>query len=52
MLLRALQGHRGRAMDEVMRYCWIMLGGALGTAARYWASGVVALSARRFRGAL
>ena len=29
-------------MDEVIRYCWIMLGGALGTAARYWGSGVVA----------
>lgn len=30
------------AMDEVIRYFWIMLGGALGTAARYWASGFVA----------
>jgi CrcB protein len=29
-------------MDELMRYFWIMLGGALGTAGRYWASGVVA----------
>src|SRR5215475_7005358 len=30
------------AMDELIRYFWIMLGGALGTAARYWGSGLVA----------
>jgi fluoride exporter len=29
-------------MDELIRYFWIMLGGALGTAARYWGSGFVA----------
>jgi len=29
-------------MDELIRYFWIMLGGALGTAARYWGSGLVA----------
>ena len=29
-------------MDEITRYLWIMLGGALGTAARFWCSGVVA----------
>jgi CrcB protein len=29
-------------MDEIARYLWIMLGGALGTAARFWCSGLVA----------
>ena len=29
-------------MDDLARYLWIMLGGALGTAARFWCSGVVA----------
>jgi CrcB protein len=29
-------------MDEFARYLWIMLGGALGTGARYWFSGFVA----------
>jgi fluoride exporter len=29
-------------MDEIARYLWIMLGGALGTAARFWCSGVAA----------
>ena len=29
-------------MDELIRYFWITLGGALGTAARYWGSGFVA----------
>jgi CrcB protein len=29
-------------MDDLARYFWIMLGGALGTAARFWCSGVVA----------
>lgn len=29
-------------MDELTRYLWIMLGGALGTGARFWCSGVVA----------
>ncbi len=29
-------------MDELTRYFWIMLGGALGTGARFWCSGVVA----------
>ena len=29
-------------MDDLIRYCWIVLGGALGTAARYWGSGLVA----------
>src|SRR5271169_6580474 len=29
-------------MDEFVRYLWIMLGGALGTGARYWCSGFVA----------
>ncbi len=28
-------------MDEFARYLWIMLGGALGTGARYWCSGFV-----------
>lgn len=31
-----------KAMDEFTRYLWIMLGGALGTGARYWCSGFVA----------
>jgi CrcB protein len=29
-------------MDDVIRYVWVLLGGALGTGARYWLSGVVA----------
>ncbi len=29
-------------MDDVIRYFWVLLGGALGTGARYWCSGVVA----------
>ena len=29
-------------MDDLSRYFWIMLGGALGTAARFWCSGVIA----------
>jgi CrcB protein len=29
-------------MDEIIRYLWIMLGGALGTGARYWCSGFAA----------
>jgi fluoride exporter len=29
-------------MGELTRYLWIMLGGALGTGARYWCSGIVA----------
>jgi CrcB protein len=29
-------------MDDVIRYFWVLLGGALGTGARYWLSGVVA----------
>lgn len=29
-------------MEELTRYLWIMLGGALGTGARYWGSGLVA----------
>jgi len=29
-------------MDDLTRYLWIMLGGALGTAARFWCSGAVA----------
>src|SRR6267154_3520939 len=29
-------------MDDIARYLWIMLGGALGTAARFWCSGLVA----------
>jgi len=29
-------------MDELIRYFWIVFGGALGTAARYWGSGIVA----------
>ena len=29
-------------MDEIARYFWVMLGGAIGTAARFWVSGVVA----------
>jgi CrcB protein len=29
-------------MDELMMYFWISLGGALGTAGRYWCSGFVA----------
>src|SRR5262249_51264438 len=31
-----------KPMDEIARYFWIMLGGAIGTAARFWCSGVVA----------
>jgi fluoride exporter len=31
-----------KVMDEFARYFWIMLGGALGTGARYWGSGFVA----------
>jgi fluoride exporter len=29
-------------MDDVIRYFWVLLGGALGTGGRYWLSGVVA----------
>jgi fluoride exporter len=29
-------------MDDITRYFWVLLGGALGTGARYWCSGVVA----------
>jgi CrcB protein len=29
-------------MDDIVRYFWVLLGGALGTGARYWCSGVVA----------
>jgi CrcB protein len=29
-------------MDEIALYLWIMLGGALGTAARYWCTGFAA----------
>jgi fluoride exporter len=29
-------------MDDIIRYFWVLLGGALGTGARYWCSGVVA----------
>jgi len=29
-------------MGELTRYLWIMLGGAIGTGARYWCSGIVA----------
>jgi fluoride exporter len=29
-------------MEEISRYFWVMLGGALGTGARYWGSGLVA----------
>src|SRR5271155_2328350 len=29
-------------MEELSRYFWIMLGGAIGTGARYWCSGFVA----------
>ena len=29
-------------MDDVIRYFWVLLGGALGTGARYWLSCVVA----------
>jgi CrcB protein len=29
-------------MDDLARYFWITLGGALGTAARFWCSGIVA----------
>jgi fluoride exporter len=40
----AAKGKTGRrkTMDEFARYLWIMLGGALGTGARYWCSGFVA----------
>jgi CrcB protein len=31
-----------KAMNELTRYFWIMLGGALGTGARYWCSGFIA----------
>src|SRR5262249_41090021 len=31
-----------KPMDEISRYFWIMLGGAIGTAARFWCSGVTA----------
>jgi fluoride exporter len=40
---RQNKGIMGRkVMDEFVRYLWIMLGGAFGTGARYWASGFVA----------
>jgi CrcB protein len=37
-----LEGSNGWSFFVMLNYIWIMLGGALGTGARYWASGLVA----------